>query len=103
MFQAGLVAEVRALWSAPRPLSAVAAQAVGYREVIAMLEGRVGLAKTMERIRARSRQFAKRQCTWFRGLVEVRPWPVLPGEDAESVAERLSEEIKADRVGSGIC
>ncbi len=50
MFQAGLVAEVRALWSAPRPLSAVAAQAVGYREVIAMLEGRVGLAETMERV-----------------------------------------------------
>ena len=96
MFDAGLVEEVRALWSSPRPLSAVAAQGVGYREVIEMLEGKAGLTETMERVRARSRQFAKRQCTWFRGLVEVRPWPVLPDDDAERVADRLADEIKAD-------
>ncbi len=52
MFDAGLVEEVRGLWSAPRPLSVVAAQGVGYREVIAMLEGKVGLAETMEQVRA---------------------------------------------------
>lgn len=103
MFDAGLVEEVRALWSSPRPLSAVAAQGVGYREVIAMLEGKAGLTETMERVRARSRQFAKRQCTWFRGLVEVRPWPVLPDDDAERVADRLGDEIKADRAQRGIC
>ena len=103
MFDAGLVEEVRALWSSPRPLSAVAAQGVGYREVIEMLEGKVGLTETMERVRARSRQFAKRQCTWFRGLVEVRPWPVLPDDDAERVADRLADEIKADRARMGIC
>ena len=103
MFDAGLVEEVRALWSSPRPLSAVAAQGVGYREVIEMLEGKAGLMETMERVRARSRQFAKRQCTWFRGLVEVRPWPVLPDDDAERVADRLGDEIKADRAQSGIC
>ena len=103
MFDAGLVEEVRALWSSPRPLSAVAAQGVGYREVIEMLEGKVGLTETMERVRARSRQFAKRQCTWFRGLVEVRPWPVLPDDDAERVADRLADEIKADRARRRIC
>ncbi len=103
MFDAGLVEEVRALWSSPRPLSAVAAQGVGYREVIEMLEGKVGLMETMERVRARSRQFAKRQCTWFRGLVEVRPWPVLPDDDAERVADRLADEIKAGRARRGTC
>ncbi len=103
MFEAGLVEEVRGLWSSPRPLSAVAAQGVGYREVIEMLEGKVGLMVTMERVRARSRQFAKRQCTWFRGLAEVRPWPVLPDEDAEKVARRLAAEIHADRARRGIC
>jgi tRNA dimethylallyltransferase len=97
MFAAGLVGEVRSLWSAPRPLSAVAAQGVGYREVIEMLQGKAGLPDTMERVRARSRQFAKRQCTWFRGLAEVRPLSVLPGDTAESVADRLADEIKADR------
>ena len=76
MFEAGLVEEVRALMAGPSPLSAVAAQAVGYREVIEMLEGKFTLAETIPRVQTRSRQFAKRQTTWFRGLAEVRPWPV---------------------------
>jgi len=103
MFAAGLVEEVRGLWDSPRPLSAVAAQGVGYREVIEMLEGKAGLTATMERVRARSRQFAKRQCTWFRGLTEVRPWPVLQDDPPERVADRLADEITADRARRGIC
>ena len=67
-----------------------------------MLEGNCGLPETIERVRARSRQFAKRQCTWFRGLVEVRPWPVLSEDTAESVADRLAEEIMAERSRQGI-
>ncbi len=93
MFGAGLVEEVRALWSAPRPPSAVAAQAVGYREVHEMLEGQFSQAATMERIATRTRQFAKRQCTWFRGLAEVRSWPVLPADDVGSLAGRLADAV----------
>jgi len=103
MFNEGLVEEVRALWSSPRPLSSVAAQGVGYREVIDMLEGKTSLTETMELVRTRTRQFAKRQSTWFRGLVEVRPWPVLPHEEVEGVAKRLADEIQADRARRGIC
>jgi tRNA dimethylallyltransferase len=103
MFDAGFVEEVRALWSAPRPLSTVAAQGVGYREVIDMLEGKASLSETIERVRTRTRQFAKRQSTWFRGLVEVSPWPVLPDEEVTSVAKRLADAIEADRSRRGIC
>jgi tRNA dimethylallyltransferase len=103
MFDEGLVEEVRDLWSSPRPLSSVAAQGVGYREVIDMLEGRTSLPETIERVQTRSRQFAKRQSTWFRGLVEVHPWPVFPDDDLASVADRLAQEIEADRARRGIC
>jgi tRNA dimethylallyltransferase len=89
-FDAGLVDEVRSLQAGERPLSPVAAQAIGYREVIAMLAGRATLPETIERIQLRSRQFAKRQGTWFRGLEEVRPFPVEPDEDADAIAERLA-------------
>ena len=89
-FDAGLVEEVRSLLGGENPMSPVAAQAIGYREVIAMLEGRATLAETIERVQARSRQFAKRQATWFRGLEEVRAFPVDPDEDAEAIAERLA-------------
>lgn len=89
-FDRGLVDEVRALQAGERPMSPVAAQAIGYREVIAMLAGPATLAQTIERVQARSRQFAKRQGTWFRGLQEVRPLPVDPDEDPEAIAARIA-------------
>ena len=98
-FDAGLVDEVRGLLAGERPLSQVAAQAIGYREVIAMLDGRATLAETIERIQLRSRQFAKRQATWFRGLEEVRAFPVDPDEDAEAIADRLARAVRIDRGG----
>ncbi len=89
-FDSGLVEEVRALQAGPRPMSPGAAQGIGYREVIDMLAGRADLAATIEAVQTRSRQFAKRQATWFRGLEEVQPFPVMPDEDPEAVADRLA-------------
>ena len=79
----------------PRPLSAVAAQAVGYREVIEMLEGKFTLAETIARVQTRSRQFAKRQTTWFRGLAEVKPWPVDSASSNDAVADQLARLIES--------
>jgi tRNA dimethylallyltransferase len=93
-FDRGLVDEVRTLQAADRPMSSVAAQAIGYREVIAMLAGEATLPQTIERIQARSRQFAKRQATWFRDLEEVKAVPVDPDEDPEDVADRLMRRIE---------
>jgi tRNA dimethylallyltransferase len=97
MFDDGLLDEVRALQDAPRPLGVVAAQGVGYREAIARLAGRLSDEEMVTRVQARTRQFAKRQATWFRGLAEVRPWPVPPGEPAEVTAARLAERIERGR------
>ncbi len=96
-FELGLVDEVRALQAGARPLSTVAAQGIGYREVIAMLAGESNLNETIDRIQTRSRQFAKRQATWFRGLEEVRPFPIEPGEDPEAVADRMVREIEGEQ------
>ena len=90
-FDAGLVEEVRALEAGARPLSPVAAQGIGYREVLAMLAGQATLDETIDRIQTRSRQFAKRQATWFRGLEEVRAFPVAPEDDPETIADRLAQ------------
>jgi tRNA dimethylallyltransferase len=93
-FDAGLVDEVRSLRDGDRPLSPVAAQAIGYREVLKMLDGRATLPETIERIQARSRQFAKRQVTWFRSLAELKAFPVDPDEDPESIAGRLARTLE---------
>jgi tRNA dimethylallyltransferase len=73
MFAGGLVEEVRALRDLPRPLSREAAQALGYKEVMAHLDGQATLEQTISLIQVHSRQFAKRQLTWFRHLSECRP------------------------------
>ncbi len=77
MFAAGLVTEVETLTAKYGTLSFTARQAVGYREVIAMLESRetdtpISLAETVEEVKAHTRQLARRQCTWFRSLPECR-------------------------------
>jgi len=96
-FESGLIDEVRALQSGPHPLCPAAAQGIGYREVIAMLAGSATLEETIERVQARSRQFAKRQMTWFRGLQEVQLVPIAPDERPERIAARLLELIGNER------
>lgn len=97
MVQAGLVDEVRGLRSGPQPLGPVPAQGVGYREVIDHLEGRLPLERAVEQIKARTRQFAKRQSTWFRGLAEVKSEPVAGDESSEDVADRLALRIEGEK------
>jgi tRNA dimethylallyltransferase len=66
MLAAGWLEEVRRL---PKTLSKEAAQALGYRELLAHLNGTgPGWAETVALIQTRTRQFAKRQLTWFRHL-----------------------------------
>jgi tRNA dimethylallyltransferase len=89
MFEAGLLAEVRRLLSAPRPLGRTARQALGYQEAIDHLQGRASLAETVANIQTRTRQFAKRQHTWFRHLEECRPIEISGDETAVELAERL--------------
>jgi tRNA dimethylallyltransferase len=73
MVASGLVEEVSALRRLSRPLSREAIQAVGYLELFEYLEGQASLDETIRRIQVRTRQFAKRQITWFRHMPECRP------------------------------
>lgn len=91
MFAAGLVDEVRGLLARPLPLSRTARKAVGYREVVEHVRGDRGLAETVELVKLHTRQLAKRQETWFRGLSECRFVPVAGRIDAAEVACRIAE------------
>jgi tRNA dimethylallyltransferase len=73
MFASGLVEEACSLRRLPHPLSREAAQALGYKEVFAFLDGELSLEEARARVQTRSRQLAKRQLTWFRHLPECRP------------------------------
>jgi tRNA dimethylallyltransferase len=73
MLKEGLVEEARVLRASADPLSREAAQAVGYQEVFAYLEGKTSLEQARDAIRQRSRNIAKRQLTWFRHIPNCLP------------------------------
>lgn len=66
MARQGLAREVQALLDAGVPETATAMQAIGYKELTAALRGQGSLDGAFEEIKLRSRQYAKRQLTWFR-------------------------------------
>jgi tRNA dimethylallyltransferase len=66
MFRRGLVAETEQLLQRGLAENIFAMQAIGYRQVVEHLRGERPLAETVELVKSRTRQFAKRQLTWFR-------------------------------------
>ncbi len=86
MFRRGLLDEVRSLCERYGELSRTASQAVGYREVLEHLRGDYDLEQTIDRVKARTRRFAKRQGTWFRAISECRFVPRSRGQGAKDVA-----------------
>lgn len=91
MFQQGIEAEVRTLLARYPALSDTARQAIGYAEVIDGLAGRCSRAEAIERIVRRTRQYAKRQRTWFRHQVNVKWIDFAPDSDIAHTAERVRE------------
>jgi tRNA dimethylallyltransferase len=89
MFALGLVDEVRQLAAQPRGLSRTASQAVGYREVLEHLAGERDLGATVELVKLRTRQFAKRQMTWFRSLSECRTVSVGGGQNPAEIPDLI--------------
>jgi tRNA dimethylallyltransferase len=101
MFASGLVAEVEGLLAKYGTPSRTAIQAVGYREVVEELErerGRLGEGEMwmacVERVKVRTRQFAKRQETWFRSLSECTSVEMEEGIEPGMVAEKILSAAK---------
>lgn len=65
MLSQGLMQEVRALRDAGK-LTGTAAQAIGYKELLSCLDGSESPDSAAEQLRRRTRNYAKRQLSWFR-------------------------------------
>jgi tRNA dimethylallyltransferase len=89
MFRDGLLEEVRSLQATGQQLGPTARQALGYRESLAHLAGERDLAATIALVKTRTRQFAKRQATWFRSLSELRTLALEEPFDAQESADRI--------------
>lgn len=71
MLAAGLAEEVKALRAMGCDRSMVSMQGLGYKELLAWLEGECTYEQAVENLKRDTRHFAKRQLTWFRREKEV--------------------------------
>lgn len=94
MFQAGLVDEVKRLLENYDQLSRTASQAVGYKETIAHLKQSAPINETIEAVKASTRQFARQQETWFRGLSECRMVDASQYDSVESLTDAITRAAK---------
>jgi tRNA dimethylallyltransferase len=89
MFRRGLVAETRALLERGLAQNPTAMQAIGYRQVVEYLRGERNLPETIELVKLKTRQFAKRQLTWFRRHGNCEWIELRPNELVETVVAKL--------------
>jgi tRNA dimethylallyltransferase len=93
MFRKGLVAETETLLQRGLQKNQTAQQALGYRQVIEHLNGERSIATTIELVKIRTRQFAKRQLTWFRRQMNLE-WITLTGDGGGDLAPLFSRSEK---------
>jgi tRNA dimethylallyltransferase len=93
MFARGLVDETRELLKHGLEQNKTAMQAIGYRQVVEHLRGERALAETIELIKIRTRQFAKRQFTWFRAQKNLEWIELKPDESPATVAQIICQAM----------
>lgn len=94
MIKDGLVAEVMSL-KEKNAFSATSSQAIGYREILSFLDGGLTLKDAVEKIKKRTRNYAKRQLTWFKrnpDVMWIRRGPDTPFEGIFDISSKYLED-----------
>ena len=96
MLAEGLVAEVEALKKRGCTRKLVSMQGLGYKEILAYLDGEYSLEEAVYRIKRDTRHFAKRQITWFKREKEVI-WINKPdfSYDDDKILDFMKKEMEA--------
>ena len=93
MFNQGLVEETQTLIKKGLRNNRNACQALGYRQVLDLLDGKLDLENVVHQVKTKTRQFAKRQRSWFRNQMKCKflEWP--DEENLNSFSEQLLAKI----------
>jgi tRNA dimethylallyltransferase len=97
IFARGLIEEVRALLAAGVPADAKAFESLGYKQAVQVLQGRLSREEALSSTQIETRQYAKRQATWFRKEEGVH-WLQGFGDDAlvqDQALEIVRKELGA--------
>ena len=101
MLEQGLLREVRTLLEKGL-LEGTAAQAIGYKELLAHFRGEMTLEAAADLIRQKSRNYAKRQLTWFRRDERVK-WIVYNApQAAQAVLQEATEYLQKTLYNNGV-
>jgi tRNA dimethylallyltransferase len=95
MFRCGLVAETEHLLQQGLAENQTAREALGYRQVAEHLQGLRSLPETVQLVKIRTWQFAKRQLTWFRNQLRLEWVRLEPADSPAQIADRLAAASKA--------
>jgi len=90
MFRRGLLEETRQLLGHGLEQNRTALQAIGYRQVVEHLRGERSLEATIELVKIRTRQFAKRQLTWFRKHAALTWLALTPETSAHEILAQIA-------------
>ncbi len=101
MLEQGLLQEVQSLLE-DGLLEGTAAQAIGYKELLAYFRGEMTLETAADLIRQKSRNYAKRQLTWFRRDARVK-WIVYNApEAAQAVLQEATNYLTQTLYNGGV-
>ncbi len=98
MLQEGLLEEARFIYENYKNCE-TARQAIGYKELFAYFENKISLEKAVEEIKQGSRNYAKRQFTWFKNENDIK-WFNLDMVTVDNVVESIAAEFLGEKNGN---
>lgn len=101
MVEEGLVDEVTTLLQEGFREGLTAGQAIGYKEIVAALDGQCTLVEAIDAIKLATRRYAKRQRTWFRKDTRIR-WIDANGDEDTMTAAAL-DVLRQEGVTDPVC
>ena len=98
MLEEGLLEETRKLYEQGYLEGKTASAAIGYKELLPYIKGELSLEEAVENLKKATRNYAKRQMTWFRRIPEIH-WIDYDRESGyEEIFQKAVDIIENNRV-----
>ena len=93
MMEMGLLEEVKGLIGQGLTEDHNSMKGIGYKELIAYIKEEYSLDDAISLIKQRSRNYAKRQITWFKRYDNIRWYDICENEDFCTIADDITNTI----------
>ncbi|MEW6685587.1 MAG: tRNA (adenosine(37)-N6)-dimethylallyltransferase MiaA [Candidatus Edwardsbacteria bacterium] len=98
MLSQGLVEETEKILQKGYSPELKSLQTFGYREIIKNLRGELSLSEAIDLIKRESRNYAKRQMTWFRGEKEIEWIEISEEQNIDAIVRNIAEKGKGKEI-----